>query len=524
MRLLLITLVVLFPVIVLAAWIFQITSDHAIRRDALRTAPSMLIGVAVVTFAVGGTLGMLWSSINPVQVETPIDRRPRVAVLPLKDMSPGGDKAYFSDGIHEELISRLAEVRSIAVPSRTSVDRYRETDLSTHDIALELNVDYILEGSVRHSSNRVLITLQMIDGETDNHVWVQDFDRELTVENLFDIQRSVAQDVAKLLSTQMAPGELQLLARAPTASIAAYDATLKGLFHYHRYGREDLRLAIEYFEQATKLDPEFANAWSGLANTYMLAGTTYGWMMPVEAIPLAKQYGARALELDPYRGATISLIGDIAYWYDFDSIAAEAKYKEGIAIDPHHVGNRLSYAYLLSTRGRFDEAEAQIAYCKREEPNAAPVFTNSAWRYFDARRYEEAIENAEAAIAIDPNVVDAYWVLGYSLVYLGRLDDARLIPVAEGNGILKALMLVKTGQVDAARAHVEALYEQMDRPADIAMLYAIVEDADEAFRWIDKAIKERHREVLLLGTWELFDPLRSDPRFDEALNRIGFTG
>jgi len=425
--------------------------------------------------------------------------------------------------MHEEIISRLAEIRSIAVPSRTSVDRYRDTDLSTRDIALELDVDYILEGSVRHNSNRVRITLQMIDGKTDNHVWVQDFDRELTVENLFDIQRSVAQNVAKLLSTQMAPGELQLLARAPTASIAAYEATLKGLFHYHRYGREDIRLAIEYFEQATKLDPEFANAWSGLANTYMLAATTYGWMKPDEAIPLAKQYGARALELDPYRGATISLIGDIAYWYDFDPIAAEAKYREGIAVDPHHVGNRLSYAFLLSTQGRFDEAEAQIAYCKRAEPNAARVFTNSAWRYFDARRYEKAIENAEAAIAIDPDLVDSYWVLGYSLVYLGRPDDARLIPLIEENGILKALMLVRTGQMDEARAHVEALYGQMDRPADIAMLYAIINDADEAFSWIDRAIEGRYREVLLLNTWEIFDPLRSDPRYAEALIRIGFT-
>lgn len=523
MRFLLIALVVLFPVIALAAWLFQITSKHVIRRDALRTSPSTLIGVVVVTFAVGGALGILWSSINSVEIENPIDRRPRVAVLPLKDMSPGSDKAYFSDGMQEELISRLAEIRSIAVPSRTSVDRYRETDLSTHEIARELGVDYILEGSVRHSTDRILITLQMIDGDTDNHIWVQDFDRKLTVENIFDIQKSVAQNIARLLRTQMAPGELQLVSRSPTGNIAAYEAVLKGIFHYRRVGREDLRLAIEYFEQATKLDPEFANAWSGLANTYMLAATTYGWMKPEEAVPFAKQYGARALELDPYRGATISLIGDIAYWYDYDPIAAEAKYREGIAIDPHHVGNRLSYAYLLSTNGRFDEAEAQIAYCKRAEPNAASVFTNSAWRYFDARQYERAIENAEAAIAIDPDVVDSYWVLGYSLVYLGRLDDARLIPLVEGNGILKALMLVKTGQMDEAGAHVEALYEQMDRPADIAMLYAIINDADEAFSWIDRAIEGRYREALLLKTWEIFDSLRSDPRFAEALNRIGFT-
>jgi tetratricopeptide (TPR) repeat protein len=322
----------------------------------------------------------------------------------------------------------------------------------------------------------------------------------------------------------MVPGELQLVGRSPTGNIAAYEAVLKGVFHYRRYGREDLRLAIEYFELATKLDPDYANAWSGLANTYMLVATTYGWMKPDEAIPLAKQYGARALELDPYRGATISLIGDIAYWYDFDPIAAEAKYREGIAIDPHYVGNRLSYAYLLSTQRRFDEAEAQIAYCIRAEPNAAYVFTNIAWRYFDARQYEKAIESAEAAIAIDPNVVDSYWVLAYALVYLGRLDDARLIPQVETNGLVNTLMLVRTGQMDEARAYVAVRHEQMSQPADIAMLYAIIEDADEAFRWIDKAIEERHREILLLSTWELFDPLRSDPRFDEALNRIGFTG
>jgi len=446
-------------------------------------------------------------------------------VLPLKDMSPGGDKAYFSDGIHEELISRLAEIRSIAVPSRTSVDRYRETNLSTRDIALELDVDYVLEGSVRHSSDRILITLQMIDGDTDNHIWVQDFDRELTVENIFDIQKSVAQNVARLLRTQLAPGELQLVSRSPTGNIAAYEAVLKGIFHYRRYRREDLRLAIEYFEKATRLDPEFANAWSGLANTYMLAATTYGWLEPAKAIPLAKQYGARALELDPYRGATISLIGDIAYWYDFDPIAAEAKYREGIAIDPHHIGNRLSYSYLLSTQGRFDEAHAQIAYCMREEPNAAYLFANRAWRYIDARQYEKAIESARAANEFEAGLPDPDWVLGYALVYLGRFDEAKEVSRVEENPMVTALMLVRSGQMDEARAYVAERRDQMlGRPADVAMLYAIIDDADEAFRWIDKAIDERHREILLLGTWELFDPLRSDPRFDAALSQIGFTG
>lgn len=523
-RFLLITLVVLFPVVVLAAWIFQTTPDRAIRRDAFRTSPGVLIVVAVVTFALGGALGLLWAYLNPSQVESPADRRPRVAILPLKDMSPAGDKAYFSDGIHEELISRLAEIRSIAVPSRTSVDRYRETTLSTLDIAQELDVDYVLEGSVRHSADRVLITLQLIDGETDNHIWVQDFDRELTVDNLFDIQQNVARNVAKLLRTQLAPDELRLLGTVPTDNITAYEAVLKGGFHYRRYNREDLRLALDYFEQATELDPEFAGAWSGLANAYMMAATTYGWLNPEEAIPLAKQFGTRALELDPYRGSTISLIGDIAYWHDYDPIAAESKYMEGIAVDPHHVGNRLSYAYLLSTQGRHDEAEAQIAYCEREEPNSASIFSNAAWRYIDARQYEKAIEKARAAIAIDPGVADAYWSLGYALVYLNRFEEAKLVPGIEGHRIVTTMILARTGQIEEARSRVDAFRDQLDRPIDVAMLYAIVEDVDEAFHWIEKAIEERHRGALMLGTWELFDPIRSDPRFNAALNRIGFTG
>ena len=150
---------------------------------------------------------------------------------------------------------------------------------------------------------------------------------------------------------------------------------------------------------------------------------------------------------------------------------------------------------------------------------------NRAWRYVDARQYEKAIESATTAGEFNAGLPDLGWVLGYSLVYLGRFDEAREIPQIEDYFVVTALLLVRSGQMEEARAYVSERREQMlGRPADIAMLYAIIEDADEAFKWIDKAIEERHRGILLLGTWELFDPIRSDPRFDAALNRIGFTG
>jgi len=522
MRLILVVLVVLFPIVILGAWALQTSPTGDVRRDSTRSSPVTLFTVAAVTFVVGAGLGWLWSSLNADDDISGVDRRPRIAVLPLKDMSPNGDKAYFSDGIHEELIARLAEIRSIDVPSRTSVDRYRDTNLGSRDIARELDVDYLLEGSVRHSSNRVLITLQMIDALDDKHVWVQDFDRQLTVENIFDIQKTVAKKVATLLRTQLNASELEQLAEAPTKSLAAYEAALKGSYHYRRFSFDDLRLAVDNFREATELDPKFAQAWSGLANSYAMAATSYGWMDPHEAMALAKQYGARALELDPYFGGVISLIGDIAYWYDFDPATAEAKYLEGIAVDPYHVGNRLSYAYLLGSLGRHEEALKQIEFCIAEEPRAAHVYANGAWRHFSARQYEQTIESADAALAIDPSMPDAHFSRAYALIFLGHLDEARVTPGIDGHVILQALLRHRGGEIDEVRQYIAELPVSQIRPSDMAMLYAIIGDTEEAFKWVDVAIEDRHREILMLNTWELFDSLRDDPRYDAALQRLGF--
>lgn len=523
MRLMLVVLVVLFPIVMLGAWAFQMTPAGDVRREFSQNSPATLLAIAVATFVVGAGLGWLWSSLNADKDVSRADRRPRIAVLPLKDMSPNGDKAYFSDGIHEELISRLAEIRNIDVPSRTSVDRYRDTDLGSREIARELDVDYLLEGSVRHSSDRVLITLQMIDALDDKHVWVQDFDRQLTVENIFDIQKTVAKNVATLLRTQLNPSDLKQLTEAPTKSLAAYEASLKGSYHYRRFSFDDLRLAVDYFREATQLDPNYAAAWSGLASSYALAATSYGWLDPKEAMALAKQYGARALELDPYNGGSISLIGDIAYWYDFDPATAEAKYIEGVAVDPYHVGNRLSYSYLLGSLGRHEEALEQIEFCIAEEPRAAHVYANAAWRHFSARQYQRTIESADSALAIDPGMPDAHFSRAYALIFLGRIDDARLTPGIEGHVVLQTLMFHHGGQLDEARRYVAERSVTQIRPSDMAMLNAIIGDIDEAFKWADIAIEERHREILMLNTWELFDSLREDARYDIALKRLGFT-
>lgn len=520
MRVLLAVLVLAFPIIVLLAWVFQESPTGVVEREALQLQPREIAFLGVVTLLIGAALGLLWVTYHSRGEEVAQFQRPGVAVLPLKDMSPGGDKVYFSDGVQEELISRLSEIRHIAVTSRTSVDRYRDSKLTAREIADELAVDYILEGSVRHSTDRVRITVQLIDAVKDEHVWVREFDKRLSMDELFDIQRDVSENIASLMRTQLTPSDLQRLARVPTDSLAAYEAHLKAVYHYRRYNEQDLRIAIEHWENAVRLDPNYADAFSGLANGYMLAATTYGWMQPEQAIRLAKQYGARALEMTPYSGGIISLIGDIAYWYDYDAETAEAKYLEGIAVDPHHIGNRLSFAYFLSTQGRHDEAKEQIDYCLAKEPRAAHLHANAAWRYVDARQYEKVIEHANIALSLEPELIDPTYAKAYALLLTDRIDEAE--PMITGHWPLTALFLMRSGREAEARDYAYSLMREPDKPADVSLVFAIINDADETIRQLNKAIDERHRSVLLINSWELYDPLRADPRFHAVLRRLGF--
>ncbi len=521
MRFLLVVVVLGFPVAMLLAWIFQVDAEGAVKWDTSRLPYVQLAGLGAAALLLGSALAFLWSELRSSNTETQHASPPRVAVMPLRDMSPGGDKAYFSDGIQEELISRLSEIRHLAVTSRTSVDRYRNTNQSVPQIAQQLGVQYILEGSVRHSGNRVRITLQFIDAQADEHLWVRDFDETLSMDKLFEIQSDVSKNIAALLRTQLTPGELERLARLPTQSIAAYEAYLKGIHRYRRYNQQDLRLSIEHLRRATEIDPQFSNAWSGLANSYMLAATTYGWLQPSVAIEYAKEYGAKALELNQYDGSILSLVGDIAYWYDYDAISAEAKYLEGIAVDPYHIGNRLSYAYLLSTQGRFDEAIEQVEYWLAKEPRAAHLHTNAAWRYFDARRYEQAIKHADIALLLNPGMDDALNAKTYSLILSNRLEEAK--PLVQDSWVRNALWLMRSGHPQQARAYVESLAESAPQAGHAALLYAVVGDTDTAIKFINQAIDEHNREALLIRTWEVFDPMRTDPRFQSALRRMGFT-
>ena len=480
---------------------------------------------AFLRFAVAGLLlaGVVWAvgmRFSARDAKHGSTSRHSIAVLPLKDMSPGGDQAYFTDGIHEELLSRLAELEHFDVPSRTSVEAYRERKVPAKQIAEELGVDTLLEGSVRHASGRVRVTVQLIDGQTDRHLWVQDYDRMLSMDNLFAIQRDLAQAIARELGAQLSPDDQAQIERKPTQSLAAYDAYLKGKYHADQYTSDDLRRAKAYYERATELDPNFAEAWSGLAFVYTFGATAYGWMRPAEAVGPAKRYAQRALTLDPERPQTLSLMANIALWFDWDAAAATAYFERALTADPRYVGARASYAYLLSSLGRHDDAIAQVETCVALEPRSTVAHSNAAWRYLNARRYDRAIHHAEMALSLDDRFHDARNALGLALVLADR--EAEALRVVEQDGFwwpARAYTLAVVGRIDEARELLRGLAtETFVRPLSLAYIHVALGEHDEAFRWLELAVRERRRGILMLDVMPVFDPLRKDARFD-ALRR-----
>ena len=526
MRLILVMLTIGFPIALLLAWAFQVTPTGVV-QDASPTdrRTGALIGIGGLLIGIG--LGGAWLLSG--------DGEPRlasrkgvtgIAVLPFTDMSRDSDQAYFSDGLHEELLSSLANLGLFRVPSRTSVEAYRETKKKAREIAEELGVEAVVEGSARHSEGQVVVTVQLIDGRADDHLWVQNYDRELSMENLFDIQRELATLIANSLGEQLSPEQEERVEELPTTSLAAYDAYLKGNYYALRYNSPDLRKAQSYFERAAELDPNFAGAWSGLAFTYSFGATGYGWLRPRDAIGPAKEYAARALELAPERAATLSLLGSIHYWFERDWRAGERYYMQALESEPQYVGARLSYAYLLSSRNRHDEAIGQIRMCLDLEPRSAMVHANAAWRYMNARQYALAIEHANETLSIDPRFPDAIISRSWALIFSGGLEEAlEDLEASDQSADVLGFALAMSGRVEEAREQLRQFATPAPGERVVPVSAAIISiglgDHDQAFEWLERAVEDQHRDVLQLDVWEVYDPLRSDRRFDELLERVG---
>jgi TolB-like protein/Flp pilus assembly protein TadD len=473
------------------------------------------------------------SSATPVVApQAPLDRY-RIAVLPFTNLSADAENEYFSDGMTEELISKLSRLRDLTVIARTSVMQYKTTEKGIAEIGRELQVGTILEGSVRKAGGRLRITAQLVDVESQGHLWSQDYDR--TLDDVFAIQSAVAENVADALAVTLSPGEKSQLEKQGTQNLEAYNLYLRGLYLFNTQSAEGLKNSISHFQQALQHDPGFAQAYAGIAWAYQVLGFS-SLLAPKEAFEKSRVAAEKALELDETTVDAHVAAAAMSQVLDYDQARAGAAYKRAVELAPNSATTRDWYGIqYLSPMGRHEEAIAELRRAVELDPISVMHLSNLGWVYYMAHQYDSAIEYLQKSLELEPGVVDVDRCLGEIYVQKGMYDKAiahmqKYVELTEGQtdyalGYL-GYAYAMAGQRDKALEILETLQDRAQRQHVVAYafapLYVGLGENDKAINALWQDYKEDATPFLLwLKVFPVFDPLHSDPRFIELLRKIG---
>ncbi len=453
-----------------------------------------------------------------------------LAVLPLESLSADASQDYFADGMTDELITDLGQIGALRVISRTSVMAYKGARKPLPQIARELNVEAIIEGTVLRSGNQVRITAQLIQAPTDKHLWAKSYEGDLR--DTLALQNQVARAIAEEVRINLTPQEQAVLQNVKVVNPEAYEAYLKGRYFWNKRTAEGFRKAIDYFDQAIAKDPGYAPAYSGLADSYVVLGAwQYAVMDPKEAYPRAQAAAIKALELDNTLGeahTSLAMSTDMFVW---DWEAAEREFKRGLELNPGYATGHQWYAEHLSETGRDTEAIAEIRKAASLDPLSLPIGADVATLLVIARRYDDAIEQGRKTIEINPNYAVTHFVQGmaYEQKQMYRQAIAafqKAVEFSGGNTAFRSNLAHAYALAGRRNDAVAILNELKDRskheflnPSEIALIYVSLGEQDQAMVWLEKAYEERFDPVIL--TWPAFDPLRTDPRFQNLMRRIG---
>lgn len=456
----------------------------------------------------------------------------RLAVLPLADYSPDPADAYVADGLTEELISRLSRVPGLRVIARTSVMPYKGSEKNVAEIGRELQVGAVLEGSVRKAGNQLRITVQLVDAGSQEHLWSEDYDAELA--DVLGVQREIAERVAAALQLEMrSRGQHPPAARA-TEYTAAYTEYLKGRHFLGKLDGVSFRKARDHFQVAVDLDPTFAQAWSGLADAYEYLSSVSA-LRAGEAYPRARAAAERALEIDAgLADAHASLAMALSMYYR-DSETAQQHFRRAIELDPSYARARRMYASHLRNQGRFDEALAEVRQAQELDPLSAYPRLEEGIILYVARRYDAAIARCRLLLDTAPGSAHAYMLLALAyaqqeryeeaLVALEQADPRGNLPDAHG---IRGYIYAETGRRREAVRMLDALDRlALDQPVSAfhkAPIYVGLGEHDRAIDLLEQAADERIGLVRLLNVEPVFDPLRSQPRFQALMRKVGLAG
>jgi eukaryotic-like serine/threonine-protein kinase len=501
----------------LTAW------GRATRPAIYAVAALLAAAIALAGLNVGGLRERLSGRAASPKIKS-------LAVLPLENLSHDPEQEYFVDGMTEALITDIAKIRALRVTSRTSVMRYKGTKKPLQQIARELNVDALVEGSVARSGDRVRIDAQLIDARSDRNLWTESYRSDLS--DVLALQASVARAIAGEVRTQLTPDERAGLSSARPVKPEAFEAYLRGLYSLNKRTSDDLHNAIDSFQKAVDIEPTYALAYAGLAEGYTLI-TIYGETAPRKAMPKAKAAAERALESDKSLAEAYAVLADVEWSYDWDATAAETAFQRALQINPSYATAHQWYALYLSNLGKNEQAMAHISRAQEVDPLSPIIEVNAGWCYYVSGRYDEAIELLKRVAEKEPNFWVVHSTLGQSYLAKVQLPDAihelelarSLSPEATRNMALLANAYALGGRSAESRRLLQELIS-LSRKRYISPVYmAIVSiglgEKDQAFAWLEKAYADRSDWMVLLQTEPLFDPVRSDPRFQDLLRRIG---
>jgi TolB-like protein/DNA-binding winged helix-turn-helix (wHTH) protein/Flp pilus assembly protein TadD len=452
-----------------------------------------------------------------------------LAVLPLKNLSGDPTQEYLADGMTEALIGRLAGVHNLRVVSRTSVMRFKDTDLSVPEIAKTLQVDAIVEGSVIRDGSRIRVHAQLIRAATDEHVWSEAYDRELR--DVLSLQSDVAQSIARKVEVTVTGQEHANLNSARTVDPEAYEAYLKGRYYWNKRTADSMPKAALYFEQAITKDPGYGAAYSGLADCN--SGLAWhGFMSPEEVLPKAYAAAQKAVEIDPQSAeahASLALVLD----HKWNWPAAEVEFKRALELNPQYANAHHWYGDYLSIQGRHDEALIEAKRALELDSLNLMIGTWVGLRYYLARQYDVAVEQSRNTLDLDSTFAAAHLIMGESYLQQGKhkegLDELQKAADLSGNSPLYTAQVgVSLGLAGEKKEALRVIHElqaisgkRYVSPYGVAQIYATLNDKEQTYKWLETAYRDRAVWMSYLAVDPVFDSIRSEARFRDLLRRVG---
>ena len=526
-RLVIMLLALGFPIALVLAWAFELTPQGIKRTDEIesgrRSRNRVWIYVVIIAGAISVSLFFLgrYTATRKQSGSAELPAK-SIAVLPFVDMSQAKDQEYFCDGISEEILDALAKVEGLRVVARTSSFSFKGKNADVSEIAQKLNVQNVLEGSLRREGNRIRITAQLINARNGFHIWSETFEREL--QGVFAVQDEITRSIVDALKIKLAA----VPAARPEHDTAAYDLYLQGLYLSNKSDEENLRKSLSFFQQALDKDPNFARAWTGIAKAWEWLADAY--VRPLEAYPKVKEAASKALALDDRDAEAHCYLGETKRILDHDFAGEEAELKRALEIDPNSATAHLFMSFLKCAQGDLDEGVKQIQEAEKLDPLSPIIIDSAVERYVAADRLDDAISAGKRVLQVDPNYIyfdsalaEAYREKGNLQEAVAVYEKAQAVTHSPSAGL--AITYAKMGRREDARRVLDQLIEKSRRQyvtADsIAAVYVVLGDKEEAFRWLERALDEHSAPMYSMAWHPGFRALRSDPRFADLLRRMG---